>query len=90
MSTRIGDRRSLGDEKQKNKQSKELNSSLSLLGKRVARWVSTVPAHHNPILFKKTCAELSPEFEVRQMIVDKGDINDEIHLLVQKTRKELV
>lgn len=49
--------------------------------------MSTVPAHHNPILFKRT--EFYHEFEVKQMIVGKADLNDEVHLLVQKTRKEL-
>lgn len=68
---------------------KELSSSFSLLGKKDLRWVSTVPAHHNTLLFKKTFAQLSPEFEVKQMIVGKGDINDEVDLLIQETRKEL-
>lgn len=61
----------------------------SLSGKRIVRWVSTVPTHHKKNIFKKTYAELSPEFEVKQMVVGKGDINDEVHLLVQKTMKQL-
>lgn len=76
MCTRIGGWRSL-EENKKACQEKELWDECQQ-----SQPITT-------IIFKKTYAELSPEFEVKQMVVGKGDINDEVHLLVQKTIKQL-